>query len=119
VANFEPAHIDQLVEGDLPLPAVNQAEIHSYLTRNKLIDYCRDRRILLQAHGIFHGRPPDPDEVLPEGAFNEPRPVPIVLLNQPIVKSMAEKYGFTAYVKSSVTRPFLDPIRTRLCQKKA
>ncbi|KAI6220338.1 Oxidoreductase [Aphelenchoides fujianensis] len=50
VSNFEPQHIDQLLDDGHRLPTVNQCEFHPHLTRPELLDYCRKKGIQFQAH---------------------------------------------------------------------
>lgn len=45
VSNWNENHIEELREAGLPLPAVNQIEIHPRCTQHKLVSYCRDRGI--------------------------------------------------------------------------
>jgi 2,5-diketo-D-gluconate reductase A len=45
VSNFQVAHLQRLIDGASVVPAVNQIELHPYLTQNELRDFDR-------AHGI-------------------------------------------------------------------
>ncbi|KAH7014083.1 ketoreductase [Microdochium trichocladiopsis] len=48
VSNFLPTHLDSLVKTARVKPAVNQIELHPYLQRQKVIQYCRENGIVLQ-----------------------------------------------------------------------
>eukprot|EP00386_Alphamonas_edax_P001812 GDKI01005446.1.p1 GENE.GDKI01005446.1~~GDKI01005446.1.p1 ORF type:complete len:323 (-),score=74.22 GDKI01005446.1:147-1019(-) len=50
VSNFSIAHIQTLMESCKVTPAVNQVEIHPFLARQDLADYCRHEGILIQAY---------------------------------------------------------------------
>jgi 2,5-diketo-D-gluconate reductase A len=45
VSNFQPAHLDRLIDGSQTVPAVNQIEVHPYFTNEQVRAYGR-------AHGI-------------------------------------------------------------------
>ena len=51
VSNFEPHHIEQILEIGSVTPAVNQIELHSYLGQSELRDYCRLKGIVVEAYG--------------------------------------------------------------------
>lgn len=51
VSNFEPKHIDRLLEKAKIVPAVNQIELHPFWQRRALVEYCRDKGIALEAWG--------------------------------------------------------------------
>eukprot|EP01083_Nonionella_stella_P029959 82288_1 len=50
VSNFNSKHIDALLHNGLPLPSVNQFEVHCFLYEKELIEYCRDKGINVEAY---------------------------------------------------------------------
>jgi len=50
VSNFGEHHLRELEEAGLPLPAVNQIEVHPFLQRRELVAYCQAKGILVQAY---------------------------------------------------------------------
>lgn len=56
VSNFESADIDNLLAHGSVAPAVNQVLAHAGATPFDLIDYCRSKRVLVQAYSpVAHG----------------------------------------------------------------
>uniref|UniRef100_A0A7S3AVQ1 NADP-dependent oxidoreductase domain-containing protein n=1 Tax=Haptolina ericina TaxID=156174 RepID=A0A7S3AVQ1_9EUKA len=51
VSNFEPRHIEDLRRWGSVTPAVNQVELHAYLSQSELRDYCARHGIVLQSYG--------------------------------------------------------------------
>jgi 2,5-diketo-D-gluconate reductase A len=49
VSNFQPAHLDELVKNSTAIPAVNQVEVHPYLTNDQVRTYDRDLGIATEA----------------------------------------------------------------------
>jgi 2,5-diketo-D-gluconate reductase A len=49
VSNFQPAHLDRLAEGSPTVPAVNQIEVHPYLTNEVVRAYDREHGIATEA----------------------------------------------------------------------
>ncbi|CAM4169383.1 aldo/keto reductase [Saccharibacillus endophyticus] len=49
VSNFQPHHLDDLLEDAEVVPAVNQVEFHPLLTQNELLDYCAKKGIQVEA----------------------------------------------------------------------
>ncbi|MDO3408259.1 aldo/keto reductase [Saccharibacillus sp. CPCC 101409] len=49
VSNFQPHHLDDLLEDAEVVPAVNQVEFHPLLTQSELIDYCAKKGIQVEA----------------------------------------------------------------------
>jgi len=45
VSNYSSAHIDEMQAAGLPLPAVNQVELHPWSQKPQLVGYLRERRI--------------------------------------------------------------------------
>lgn len=53
VSNFEPQHINSLMEMSLVKPMVNQIELHPGWLQQETVDYCRDHQIQVEAWGPF------------------------------------------------------------------
>ncbi|KAL3125792.1 hypothetical protein niasHT_009158 [Heterodera trifolii] len=54
VANFDSDHVEHLIKNGIHcVPAVVQCEMHPFLQRDDLLDYCKSAGIFLQAHSIF------------------------------------------------------------------
>ncbi|EPE63186.1 glyoxal reductase [Exiguobacterium sp. S17] len=49
VSNFEIQHLEQIIQSCSIVPAVNQVEIHPYLSQKELIAYCKRYDIQIQA----------------------------------------------------------------------
>jgi len=49
ISNFGVRHMTELLDKGLPDPAVNQVDLHPFMTRTDIVDYCRKRGILLEA----------------------------------------------------------------------
>ncbi|CAN6674983.1 glycerol 2-dehydrogenase (NADP(+)) [Trichomonascus vanleenenianus] len=77
VSNYDTIYFDELLKAPTTkvVPAVNQVELHPYLPQQKLLDYCKEKNILLTAY-------------CPLG-----RSVPV--LEDAFVKELAEKYKVT------------------------
>lgn len=49
VSNFGIAHLQQLIESKPKyLPTINQVDLHPFMTRDALVKFCEDHKILLQ-----------------------------------------------------------------------
>lgn len=75
VSNFQVHHLDDLLAEAEVVPAVNQIELHPYLTQKELRTYCQSKGIQVEAWS-------------PLGQGN--------LLTHDTIKTIAEKYGKTA-----------------------
>ena len=53
VSNFLPHHLDVLLETAKILPAVNQVRLAPGVYQEEVVDYCREKGILLEAWGPF------------------------------------------------------------------
>jgi len=73
VSNFQPAHLVRIIDETGVTPAVNQIELHPYLTQQALLDYHRGHGIATEAWS-------------PIARGGE-------LLSDPVITSLAEKYG--------------------------
>lgn len=83
VSSFLPPMIDSLQKYSDVVPAINQFEISPLNTQKRLIKWCQDNNIVVEAMSTFSHR-----------RSNEPRQE---IIYNPIIKSIASKYG-----KSSV-----------------
>ncbi|KAL4172600.1 hypothetical protein KRP22_007764 [Phytophthora ramorum] len=50
VSNFSGAHIDKLMKTATVKPAVNQIELHPWLTRPETVQYCKQHDIIVEAY---------------------------------------------------------------------
>eukprot|EP00966_Prymnesium_polylepis_P266723 6161905-Prymnesium_polylepis.1 len=51
VSNFEPRHIEQLLQWGTVTPAVNQIELHAHLAQPALREYCANKGIVVESYG--------------------------------------------------------------------
>jgi diketogulonate reductase-like aldo/keto reductase len=56
VSNFQPHHLDKLLAQSDLTPAVNQIELHPYLTQEQLRKYCAEKGIAVQAWSPIGGQ---------------------------------------------------------------
>lgn len=74
VSNFQIHHLEELMESCEVKPAVNQVEFHPLLTQKKLLVFCKEHNIQMEAWApLMRGG----------------------VLDAPIIKKIAEKYGKT------------------------
>ena len=72
VSNFLPHHLDALLETAKILPAVNQVRLAPGVYQEEVVDYCREKGILLEAWGPFgQGELFDQEEVKEIAARHE------------------------------------------------
>jgi 2,5-diketo-D-gluconate reductase A len=76
VSNFQPAHLRRVIDETGTVPAVNQIELHPYLTQNELRDVHARHNIATEAWSP-----------LAKGGD---------LLTEPLITGLAQKYGRTA-----------------------
>ncbi|OWZ04083.1 Aldehyde reductase [Phytophthora megakarya] len=50
VSNFSEAHLEKLFKTARMKPCVNQVELHPWLMRSSLVEYCKEHDIILQAY---------------------------------------------------------------------
>ncbi|ESO07602.1 hypothetical protein HELRODRAFT_170146 [Helobdella robusta] len=50
VSNFEVQHLKGLKRSGLPVPSVNQIELHIFQRREYLVDYCRNNKIAVMGY---------------------------------------------------------------------
>ena len=97
VSNFLPHHLDALLETAKILPAVNQVRLAPGVYQEEVVDYCREKGILLEAWGPFgQGELFDQEEVKEIAARHEKSVAQIAL-----AWSLAE--GFLPLPKSVTT----------------
>ena len=97
VSNFLPHHLDALLETAKILPAVNQVRLAPGVYQEEVVDYCREKGILLEAWGPFgQGELFDQKEVKEIAARHEKSVAQIAL-----AWSLAE--GFLPLPKSVTT----------------
>ncbi|XP_003389202.1 PREDICTED: alcohol dehydrogenase [NADP(+)]-like isoform X8 [Amphimedon queenslandica] len=84
ISNFTITKTEKLLETAKIVPAVNQVECHPYFQQNKLKKYCDSKGIVLEAYA-------------PLGSPGRPRvnPDDPVIMEDPIIKKIAEKHGAT------------------------
>jgi 2,5-diketo-D-gluconate reductase A len=64
VSNFQPHHLRRLHSGSEITPAVNQIELHPYLTQQDVSDFCADHQIAVEAWApIARGQVSDDPEI--------------------------------------------------------
>lgn len=76
VSNFKEHHLDTLLEKAKIVPAVNQIEMHPYMTQNNMIDYCVAKGIAVEAWSPLGGQGND-------------------VMADPVLKGIAAKLGKT------------------------
>lgn len=76
VSNFSPAHLERLMTASTVVPAVNQIELHPYFSQTKTRQYCQQNGIAVESWSPLGGA----------GSS---------LLNDPAIKSLAERYSKT------------------------
>jgi len=50
VSNYGVKHLEEIKQAGLPLPAVNQIELHPYLQQREIAEYCQKNNIIIQAY---------------------------------------------------------------------
>ncbi|MDR2392380.1 MAG: aldo/keto reductase, partial [Planctomycetota bacterium] len=76
VSNFQTRHLDAVLASAKVVPAVNQVELHPYLTQEPLRKYCAGKGIAVQAWSPIGGQGND-------------------LLNNALLKEIGDRYGKT------------------------
>ena len=83
VSNFSIPKLDDLCQQAKLLPAMNQVEIHPYLQQQKMLDFCREKGILLTAYSPLGSG----DRPKALKAADEP-----VLLQDPVIGQIADRH---------------------------
>ena len=50
VSNFNTYHLEEIRKANLPLPTVNQIELHPWLQQREVVKYCRDNNIAVMGY---------------------------------------------------------------------
>jgi 2,5-diketo-D-gluconate reductase A len=80
VSNFQPAHLDRLDAGSNTVPAVNQIEVHPYLTNEEVRAYGREHGIAIEAWSpLAKGKVLDDDVITRIAAEHSTTPAQVVL----------------------------------------
>jgi 2,5-diketo-D-gluconate reductase A len=80
VSNFQPAHLQRLIDGATVVPAVNQIEIHPYLTQDSLRAFDRAHGIATEAWSpIAQGKVLDDPAIIAIAATVDRTPAQVVL----------------------------------------
>ncbi len=77
VSNFQTHHMDKLLAKAKIVPAVNQIELHPYLTQETVRKYCAEKGIVIEAWSPIGGQGND-------------------VLQNPVITGIASKYGKSA-----------------------
>ncbi|KAF8305071.1 Aldo/keto reductase [Clavulina sp. PMI_390] len=64
VANFGLHHFKDLQDAGLPLPAVNQVELHPYCQQREIVNFCEKNGIVIQAYTPLIRGKVDPDDAI-------------------------------------------------------
>ena len=84
ISNFNERQVERIMNHCSIKPVNNQIECHLYFTQKSLIDLCQKHGIVVSSYGSL-GRPGTP-----ENDSEDP-----VLLDDPLIQSLAKKYGRT------------------------
>lgn len=87
VCNFNIEKLEELINGGSTPPMMNQIELHPFLQQNSMLDFCKKNSILITAYSPLGS----PDR--PQGLKKSDEPL---LLEHPVILSIAEKYAVTA-----------------------
>ncbi|EPQ53241.1 Aldo/keto reductase [Gloeophyllum trabeum ATCC 11539] len=61
VSNYGVRHLEEIKNAGLPMPAVNQIELHPFCQQKPIVSYCREHSIVVQAYcPIIRGNMRDP-----------------------------------------------------------
>ncbi|MGH0135739.1 UNVERIFIED_CONTAM: hypothetical protein FKN15_050783 [Acipenser sinensis] len=82
LSNFNSRQIDDIITIATIKPAVLQVECHPYLAQTELLAHCRARGLVMTAYSPLGS---------PDRAWKHPDEP--VLLEEPFIKKLAEKYG--------------------------
>eukprot|EP01089_Gocevia_fonbrunei_P003238 TRINITY_DN13161_c0_g1_i1.p1 TRINITY_DN13161_c0_g1~~TRINITY_DN13161_c0_g1_i1.p1 ORF type:complete len:190 (-),score=28.50 TRINITY_DN13161_c0_g1_i1:37-606(-) len=80
VSNFDIQDLTSLLKTARIIPAINQVEIHPYLPQQDLLDWCKERKIIITAYSpLGQGRTKAPPN----------------LLDEPVLVDLASRYNKT------------------------
>ena len=80
VSNFQPAHLNRLYAGSNTVPAVNQIEVHPYLTNEEVRAYGREHGIAIEAWSpLAKGNVLDDDVITRIATAHRTTPAQVVL----------------------------------------
>ncbi|XP_075994359.1 aldo-keto reductase family 1 member B1 [Genypterus blacodes] len=85
VSNFNILQLERLLTLCTVTPAVNQVELHPYLTQTALVEFCKSKNIALTAYSPF-GSPERPPQLVRADSD------PVKLLEDPVVADVARKH---------------------------
>jgi len=51
VSNYGIKHIEEIIEAGLPLPSINQIEVHPFNLNKEIVEYCQKKSIAIMAYG--------------------------------------------------------------------
>ncbi|ETO32723.1 hypothetical protein RFI_04394, partial [Reticulomyxa filosa] len=97
VSNYGVAHLQALEKAGLPLPAVNQIELHPWLQQKEIVKHCRSKGIVVEAYSpLTKGQMlKKPNQHLQEMSGRYKKSVPQLLIKWSLQK------GYVCIVKSS------------------
>jgi diketogulonate reductase-like aldo/keto reductase len=76
VCNFTQAHLEDLIDNDRTIPAINQVELHPYCRDDQLEAFCKAKGIVIEAYAPFAS-----------GAFG--------ILKDPTIQAIADQVGYS------------------------
>jgi len=89
VSNFEQNHLEDILELNSLIPAVNQVEYHPYWHEDGLVKFCKEHNIVFNSYSSVgcpdHMKSPD-----------NPQAWKTQVIEQPIIQQIAQKYNRTA-----------------------
>ncbi|KAL5526632.1 hypothetical protein ACEPAF_8356 [Sanghuangporus sanghuang] len=95
VSNFGIKHLQEMIDAGVEIPAVNQIDLHPFMTRMALVEFCRQHNIALEAWGPLVRAYRFKHPVLIQLAQKHGKEVPQVLLRYSLQK------GFIPIPKSA------------------
>ncbi|MBU0471811.1 MAG: aldo/keto reductase [Nanoarchaeota archaeon] len=89
VSNFTIEHLKELLKNTNIVPAVNQVEFHVYFYQKKLLEFCKEKGIILQAYmPMARGKANFKDERLKKIAKKHSKTVPQIMIRWIIQKGI-------------------------------
>lgn len=80
VSNFNARHIEDLLTRGMGLPAVNQIELHPYLSQKSLRNYCAEKQIRIESWApIMKGHVTEDDKICALASRYEKTPAQVVI----------------------------------------